>query len=109
MALFTYFIAMQHIPVYALKNSLSAVLAKVQSGEEAIITSHRKPIAKIVAYAARQAPAKQGGSTKPAIAGVTWRSGRFLPKQAPTVALVPGSPSVADMLVAQRRGAAQVK
>jgi len=36
------------LAVHEVKSGLSAVLAKVQSGMEAVITSHRKPIAKIV-------------------------------------------------------------
>jgi prevent-host-death family protein len=102
-------IPMSEVAVHMLKNSLSAVLEKVQAGEEAIITSHRKPIAKIVAL---NAPLRMGALPKaakaapnmPAIAGVTWRTGRFKPQDFAPIALKGTGPSVADMLVAQRRG-----
>jgi prevent-host-death family protein len=100
---------MSEVAVHMLKNSLSAVLEKVQAGEEAIITSHRKPIAKIVAL---NAPLRTGALPKaangapnmPAIAGVTWRTGRFKLKDFAPIVLAGNGPSVADMLVAQRRG-----
>jgi prevent-host-death family protein len=96
---------MQEIAVHMLKNSLSAILEKVQAGDEAIITSHRKPIAKIVAL---NAPLRTRGLTKPsampAIAGVTWRTGRFNPNDFAPVPLQGAGPSVADMLVSQRLG-----
>jgi prevent-host-death family protein len=99
---------MQEVAVHMLKNSLSAVLEKVQAGDEAIITSHRKPIAKIVALNAplRSGHAKKAATAQamPAIAGVTWRKGRFDPKDFAPVALAGSGPSVADVLVAQRRG-----
>ena len=100
---------MQHVAVHTLKNSLSAVLEKVQAGEDAIITSHRKPIAKIVALTA-EAAVRFGGALpgkvaqKPAVPGVTWRSGRFIPSDVKPESLKGGGPTVADMLVAQRRG-----
>ncbi len=100
---------MSEVAVHMLKNSLSAVLEKVQAGEEAIITSHRKPIAKIVAL---NAPLRMGALPKaangapslPAIAGVTWRTGRFKPQDFAPIVLAGNGPSVADILVAQRRG-----
>jgi prevent-host-death family protein len=100
---------MQEVAVHMLKNSLSAVLEKVQAGDEAIITSHRKPIAKIVALNAplrtgALPKAANGASNMPAIAGVTWRAGRFKPQDFAPIALAGKGPSVADMLVAQRRG-----
>ncbi len=99
---------MQEVAVHMLKNSLSAVLEKVQAGDEAIITSHRKPIAKIVALNApsRSGHAKKVGTAQamPTIAGVTWRKGRFDPQEFAPVALVGSGPTVADLLVAQRRG-----
>lgn len=104
---------MQQVAVHTLKNSLSAVLEKVQAGEEAIITSHRKPIAKIVALTAEAAVglvrATPGWTPvnvadKPAVQGVTWRSGRFIPKDVTPVVVRGEGPTVADILVAQRRG-----
>jgi prevent-host-death family protein len=100
---------MSEVAVHMLKNSLSAVLERVQAGEETIITSHRKPIAKIVAL---NAPLRMGALPKavvgvpdmPAIAGVTWRTGRYKPQDFEPIVLAGKGPSVADMLVAQRRG-----
>lgn len=96
---------MQEVAVHMLKNSLSSVLEKVQAGDEAIITSHRKPIAKIVALSAplrTRNPAKS--SSMPAIAGVTWRKGRFNPQDFAPVVLKGSGTTVADLLVQQRRG-----
>ena len=66
--------------VHELKGALSSILAKVQTGTEAVITSHRKPIAKIVPFEAiddRQKPPAQDPNYRdtsqlPQIPGVVW-------------------------------------
>ena len=96
---------MQEVAIHTLKNSLSAVLERVQAGEEAIITSHRKPIAKIVALNVGIAKTTtKAVSGKPALPAITWRSGRFVPKDVALVAVHGSGLTVADLLVAQRRG-----
>lgn len=96
---------MQEVAIHTLKNSLSAVLERVQAGEDAIITSHRKPIAKIVALTVGVTKtATKTVAGKPALPSITWRSGRFVPKEVTPVAVHGSGPTVADMLVAQRRG-----
>ena len=100
---------MQEVAIHTLKNSLSAVLEKVQAGEDAIITSHRKPIAKIVALSIGVVkpsgdPTTASAAGKPTVPGITWRSGRFVPKEVTPVAVHGKGLTVADMLIAQRSG-----
>ena len=102
---------MQQVAIHTLKNSLSAVLEKVCAGEDAIITSHRKPIAKIVALTADTVGHSVGATSnlvasKPMVSGVTWRSGRFVLKDVRPALVKGGGITVVEMLVAQRRGEA---
>ena len=48
------------VNVYAAKTQLSRLLARVEHGEEVVITRHGKPVAKLVPIAKRQAPRKLG-------------------------------------------------
>lgn len=41
---------MKKVNVAMLKESLSSYLHEVQSGEEIIVTSHQRPVARVVAY-----------------------------------------------------------
>ena len=88
-------------PVHELKSALSAVLARVQTGTEAIITSHRKPIAKIVPYAA--ANHDQEIQNRPSIAGVKWGRGKFMiDPQFQPIRLRSEGVTVSEILIAQR-------
>lgn len=102
--------------VHELKGALSSILAKVQAGAEAVITSHRKPIAKIVPMP--ESPAPQP-STKPdapdddyidiskypVIPGVVWRNKKFkLDPNFVPFKMIGEGPTVSEILIMQRRG-----
>jgi prevent-host-death family protein len=111
--------------VHELKNQLSAVLAQVQAGTTAVITSHRKPIAKLVPIMAElsgseapqalnkasvaDVPDAEGElrdlSLYPDIPGVIWskRKFKFDPSFKP-ITLVGEGPTVSEILIMQRRG-----
>jgi antitoxin (DNA-binding transcriptional repressor) of toxin-antitoxin stability system len=100
-----------------LKGALSSILAKVQAGAEAVITSHRKPIAKIVPI--QQVPIQPSQAVKtaaqdddyydtshlPTIPGVVWRNKKFkLDPNFVPFKLIGEGPTVSEILIMQRRG-----
>jgi prevent-host-death family protein len=103
--------------VHELKGALSSILAKVQAGAEAVITSHRKPIAKIVPIQEvpiQQTPASNTAaqdddyydtSHLPVIPGVVWRNKKFkLDPNFVPFKMIGEGPTVSEILIMQRRG-----
>jgi prevent-host-death family protein len=50
---------MQEVGAFEAKNTLGALLDRVEQGEEIVITRHGKPVANLVAHASRIDPARQ--------------------------------------------------
>jgi prevent-host-death family protein len=102
--------------VHELKGALSSILAKVQAGAEAVITSHRKPIAKIVpiqeaqhsalaAKASAQDDDYYDTSHLPVIPGVVWHNKKFkLDPNFVPFKMIGEGPTVSEILIMQRRG-----
>jgi prevent-host-death family protein len=102
--------------VHELKGALSSILAKVQAGAEAVITSHRKPIAKIVPIP--ESPPQKSATTVtppdddyidisqlPVIPGVVWKNKKFkLDPNFVPIKLRGEGPTVSEILIMQRRG-----
>lgn len=86
------------IPVRELKATLSQVLSRAQQGEVIEVTSHNKPIARIVGIPADAEPGLRG---LVAAGVVSWSGGK--PKLKAPVALAPGGPSVSQMVLEDRR------
>jgi prevent-host-death family protein len=87
-------------PVHELKSALSSVLARVQAGTEAVITSHRKPIAKIVPYAAGH---DQDIGSVHKISGVKWSAQKFtIAPDFQPIRLKGEGLTVSEILIAQR-------
>ncbi|NWG73726.1 MAG: type II toxin-antitoxin system prevent-host-death family antitoxin [Rubrivivax sp.] len=87
------------VTVRELKTHLSAIVRRVQAGETALITSHRKPVARLVP------PPPRGDSVTDRLlaAGVIGErpSGAALRRHAPNP-LPPGVGSVADAVIEDR-------
>lgn len=87
------------VTVRELKADLSAIVRRVQTGETALITSHRKPVARLVP------PPPSGDSITdrlPAAGVISERpSGDVLHRRAPNP-LPPGAGNVADAVIEDR-------
>lgn len=85
------------IAIRELKASLSRVLHRAQAGEVIEVTSHNKPIARIVGI-----PAHAGDRLHGLIAsgGLSWSGSK--PRPAPPVTLVAGGTTVSLIVLADR-------
>lgn len=84
-------------PIRELKSSLSRILALARSGETVEITSHRKPVARIIGIA----PIPETGLARLIAKGaVTWNGSK--PAPAPAVVLSGNTPSVSQMVLEDR-------
>ena len=86
-----------HVAVRALKSSLSRVLSLAQGGEIIEVTSHNKPIARIVGIPPQ---ADEGLRRLMATGALSWGGGK--PKFAPPVELAPSGTSVSQMVLEDR-------
>ena len=86
------------IAVRELKASLSSVLARAQQGEVIEVTSHSKPIARIVGIPAQAAP---GLRQLLATGAVSWGGGK--PRYNAPVQLSPRGAPVSQMVLEDRR------
>lgn len=86
-----------HVAIRELKSSLSRILSLAQDGEVIEVTSHNKPIARIVGIP----PQADAGLRSLMAAGtLSWRGGK--PRFAPPVELAQGGTSVSQMLLEDR-------
>jgi len=85
------------IAIRELKSSLSRVLAAAQGGEVIEVTSHRKPVARIVGIPPQ---ADDGLRRLMADGALTWRGGK--PKLVAPVALPAAGASVSQMVLEDR-------
>jgi len=86
-----------HVAVRELKSSLSRVLALAQGGEVIEVTSHNKPIARILGIPQQ---ADEGLRRLMASGTLSWRGGK--PRLSPPVELASGGKSVSQMLLEDR-------
>jgi prevent-host-death family protein len=86
------------IAVHALKSNLSRILAQAQAGEVIEVTSHKKPIARIVGIPARVDEGLNGLISNGTL---SWRGGK--PKLAPPVVIDASGPSVSQIILDDRR------
>jgi len=86
------------VAIRELKSSLSRILAIARSGETVEITSHRKPVARIVGIAAYP---ETGLARLLAEGTASWNGGK--PAPGPTVVLSGHAPSVSQMVLEDRR------
>ncbi|MBP8219960.1 MAG: type II toxin-antitoxin system prevent-host-death family antitoxin [Aeromonadaceae bacterium] len=86
-----------HVAVRELKSSLSRVLSLAQGGEIIEVTSHNKPIARIVGIPPQ---ADEGLRRLMATGALSWGGGK--PKFAPPVELAPSGTSVSQMVLEDR-------
>ena len=86
------------IAIRELKANLSRLLARAQQGEVIEVTSHNKPIARIVGI-----PPQAGAGLRQLIAAGTlsWRGGK--PKLAPPMAVAARGAPVSRMVIEDRR------
>ncbi len=87
------------VPVKELKNRLSEYLKLAQQGEEIIVTSHRRPVARLVPYTAAEEAADLVARLN-AIPGVTWSGGK--PKGGPGIRLRGQGKSAAEIVLEER-------
>jgi prevent-host-death family protein len=86
-----------HVAIRELKSSLSRVLALAQGGEVIEVTSHGKPIARIVGIP----PKADEGLRRLMVDGVlSWNGSK--PKLASALALSPGGIPVSQMVLEDR-------
>jgi prevent-host-death family protein len=86
------------VAIRELKSSLSRVLSIARSGETVEITSHRKPVARIVGIA----PSPVSGLGMLVAQGAaSWNGGK--PVQAPTIVLNGNALPVSQMVLEDRR------
>ncbi|MBN9404825.1 MAG: type II toxin-antitoxin system prevent-host-death family antitoxin [Burkholderiales bacterium] len=85
------------IAIRELKSNLSRVLAAARDGETIEVTSHRKPVARIVGIPPQ---ADEGLRRLMATGALTWRGGR--PKLGAPVALSAGGASVSQTVLEDR-------
>jgi prevent-host-death family protein len=85
------------IAVRELKASLSSVLSRAQQGEIIVVTSHNKPIARIIGIAA---PAEPGLRRLIAGGAVSWSGGK--PRHRVPVQMTKRGTSVSQMVVDDR-------
>ncbi|MDP2809648.1 MAG: type II toxin-antitoxin system prevent-host-death family antitoxin [Rhodocyclaceae bacterium] len=85
------------VAVRELKANLSRVLSRAREGEVVEVTSHNKPIARIVGI-----PAEAGDGLRRLMAGgaLSWNGGR--PRLAPPRALSPAGTPVSHMVTEDR-------
>jgi len=86
------------IAIRELKASLSRVLAAAQRGEVIKVTSHRKPVARIVGIPPQAAD--RGLSSLMAAGALSWRGDK--PKWTPPIRLSTGGKSVSETLLEDR-------
>ncbi|MBP9712409.1 MAG: type II toxin-antitoxin system prevent-host-death family antitoxin [Sterolibacterium sp.] len=86
-----------YVAVRELKSSLSRVLSLAQSGEVVEVTSHNKPIARIVGIPPQT---DEGLRRLMATGALSWRGGK--PQFAPPVELAPAGTSVSQMVLEDR-------
>jgi prevent-host-death family protein len=85
------------VAIRELKSSLSRVLALAQGGEVIEVTSHNKPIARIVGIA----PQADEGLRRLMASGVlSWNGAK--PAFAPTLELLPGGKPIGQMVLEDR-------
>jgi prevent-host-death family protein len=86
-----------YVAIRELKSSLSRVLALAQGGEVIEVTSHSKPIARIVGIP----PQTDEGLRRLMASGIlTWNGSK--PKFVPAQALVPGGKPMGQMVLEDR-------
>ena len=86
------------VAIRELKASLSRVLARAQSGEIIEVTSHNKPIARIIGIPEHVEP---GLRSLIAVGAVSWGGGK--PRHEVPVALTARGASVSQMVLEDRR------
>ena len=86
-----------HVAVRELKSNLSSLLALAQDGEVIEVTSHNKPVARIVGIP----PQTNEGLRQLMANGVlSWNGGK--PNFAPVLTLLPASKPIAHMVLEDR-------
>lgn len=85
------------VAIRDLKAKLSQVLALAQQGTVIEVTSHRRPVARIVGIPAQPDEGLRGLM---AVGGLTWGGGR--PRLTPAVALSPGGTPVGALVLEDR-------
>lgn len=86
-----------HVAVRELKSSLSRILSLAQRGEIIEVTSHNKPIARIVGIPPQ---ADEGLRRLMATGTLSWNGSK--PRLASPLALVPGGTPVSQMVLEDR-------
>jgi len=86
-----------HVAIRELKSKLSRVLSLAQGGEMIEVTSHNKPIARIVGIPPQ---ADEGLRRLMASGTLSWNGSK--PQFAPPVTLAPGGTLVSQMLLEDR-------
>ena len=85
------------IAMHELKAALSATVARAAAGEVIEVTSHGKPVVRLVAVPAARSP---GLASLVAVGAVSWSGGK--PDFAPPVVLPAHTQSLADMVIEDR-------
>lgn len=89
---------MEHVGVKRLKDALSAYLDRVAHGESIIVTDRGRPLARIVPFEPRLAPALEAALAE---GRASWSGGKpTLPTNPPRVG---GRQTVADLVAEERR------
>lgn len=86
-----------HVAIRELKSSLSRVLALAQGGEVIEVTSHNKPIARIVGIPPQ---ANEGLRRLMATGNLSWNGSK--PRFVPAQALAPGGKPIGQMVLEDR-------
>jgi prevent-host-death family protein len=86
-----------HVAIRELKSSLSRVLALAQGGEVIEVTSHSKPIARIIGIPHQ---ADEGFRRLMATGTLSWNGGK--PTLAQAVVLTPGAKTFSQMVLEDR-------
>ena len=86
-----------HVAIHELKASLSRLVAQASAGQVIEVTSHGKPVARLVGM---PAAATAGVARMLAEGAVTWRGAK--PAFAPPVKLPPFAATFSDMLIEDR-------
>ncbi|MHB8949301.1 MAG: type II toxin-antitoxin system Phd/YefM family antitoxin [Rhodoferax sp.] len=86
-----------YVAVRELKSNLSRVLSLAQGGEVIEVTSHNKPIARILGIPLQD---DEGLRRLMATGALSWRGGK--PQLSPPVELAAGGKSVSQMLLEDR-------
>lgn len=85
------------VPMHEFKASLSRHLARARGGEEIVVTSHDKPVARIVGIVAN---AETGVAALLASGQASWRGGR--PALAPPVRLLRSGKPLSEIVLEDR-------